>query len=51
MHTGFWRRNIKELDYLDYLDLRWENNIDTDVKETHWKAMDWFGEDQDSHKW
>lgn len=45
MHAGFWRRNLKEGDYLDYLDLRWEDNIEMDVRKPtgrSWTGFAWI---------
>jgi hypothetical protein len=45
MYAGFWRRNLKEGDYLGYLDLRWEVNIDMDVRKPTgrpWTGLVWI---------
>ena len=32
MRTGFWWGNIEEINSLEYLGVRWENNIKKDCK-------------------
>ena len=52
MHTGFWLGNLMEIDHLEDLRRRLENNIKMDLREVGWGGMDWIAlaEDEDRRR-
>ena len=51
LHTGLWWENLEEGDHLEDLDLRWEDNIERNLKQIGWECMEWINLAQDGNKW
>ena len=50
VRRGFWWGNLKERYHLGYTDVRGENNIKIDIKETGWGGVDWIHVAQEKDK-
>jgi hypothetical protein len=45
--VGVWWVNLRERFHLERYRRRWEDNIETDVKEMSWEGVDWIDMAQD----